>query len=140
MKTLITTQVKEAMKNKESQKLEVLRAILSKITEGEKANSNKELTDVQCLQVIEKLSKQREEALVLYRKADRKDLIEKEEFQLNLLKSYLPQKKSVEETEAKVDELINSGLKDMGSLMKSFSDNSWDKKLVSEIIKRKLNG
>lgn len=139
MKTIITTQVKESMKGKESQKLEVLRAILSKITEGEKANSNKELTDAQCLQVIEKLSKQREEALVLYNQAGRQDLIDKEQFQLDILKSYLPQKKSVEETESKVDELINSGLKDMGSLMKSFSDNSWDKKLVSEIIKKKLN-
>lgn len=140
MKTLITSQVKEAMKNKDSQKLEVLRAILSKITEGEKANGNKELTDSSCLQVIEKLSKQREEALVLYRKAGRQDLIDKEEFQLNVLKGYLPEKKSVEETEFRVTELINSGLKDMGSLMKSFTDQSWDKKLVSEIIKKKLNG
>jgi uncharacterized protein YqeY len=136
MKTLIMSQVKEAMKNKEAQKLEVLRAILAKITEGEKANSNQELTDAQCLQVIEKLSKQREEALVLYRKADRQDLITKEQFQLDVLKSYLPQKRSVAETEAKVLELISSGIKDMGTLMKSFSDGSWDKKLVSETIRK----
>jgi len=140
MKTLITSQVKEAMKNKDSKKLEVLRAILSKITEGEKSNGNKELTETQCLQVIEKLAKQREEALILYRQAGRQDLIEKEEFQLNTLKTYLPPKKSLPETEVRVVELINSGIKDMGSLMKSFSDGSWDKKLVSEVIKRKLNG
>jgi uncharacterized protein YqeY len=140
MKALITSSIKEAMKGKESQKLEVLRAILSKITEGEKANSNQELTDAQCLQVIEKLSKQREEALVLYRQAGRQDLIDKEQYQLDVLKAYLPQKKSYEETESKVNELVNSGVKDMGALMKSFSDGTWDKKLVSEIVKKKLNG
>lgn len=140
MKTIIMSQIKEAMKNKEAQKLEVLRAILAKITEGEKANLNQGLTDAQCLQVIEKLAKQREEALILYRKADRQDLVLKEQFQLDVLKGYLPQKKSLVETEQKVSELITAGVKDMGSFMKEFSDPSWDKKLVSEVVKKKLNG
>ena len=136
MKELITNQIKEAMKTKNSQLLEVLRSILSKITEGEKNNSNQELNDEQCLSIIEKLSKQRVEALTLYKKANRQDLIDKEQYQLYVLGSYLPKKKSYEETEREVDNLIKYGIKDMGSFMKHFSDGSWDRRIVSEIIKK----
>ena len=137
MKEIISNQIKEAMKAKDARLLEVLRSIMSKLTEAEKLNNNQALSMSNSLLVIEKLAKQREEALVLYRQAERSDLVDKEEYQWQVLKSYLPSKMNESETMEVLKKAIEGGANDIGSLMKAIAHygTKIDKKLVSVLAK-----
>jgi uncharacterized protein YqeY len=133
----INEKMKFAMKEKNVELLNVLRGIVAKITEVEKANSNKELSDDEILKVIEKLAKQREESIVLFKQGSREDLVKSEEFQLNILKEYLPQKMDENATRKVVEDAVNMGANNMGLIMKELSKygNLIDKKLASQIAK-----
>jgi uncharacterized protein YqeY len=135
LKQSINEKLKTAMKEKNAEMLNVLRGVISKITESEKANSNKELIDDEVIKVIEKLAKQREESIALFKKGNREDLVTAEEFQLNVLKEYLPQKMDEAATRKAVDEAIQAGATNIGMLMKELGKygNLIDKKLASQI-------
>lgn len=135
LKQSINEKLKTAMKEKNAEMLNVLRGVISKVTEAEKANSNKELTDDEVIKVIEKLAKQREESISLFKKGNRDDLVTAEEFQLNVLKEYLPQKMDEAATRKAVDEAIQAGATNIGMLMKELAKygNLIDKKLASQI-------
>lgn len=137
LKQQISEKIKTAMKDKNSNLLNTLRSILTKITETEKLNLNKELSDEQILNVIEKLAKQREETIILFKQGNRKDLVETEQYQLNILKEYLPSKMSEDETKKVIQEAISAGANNIGSLMKELNKygNLIDKKLASQIAK-----
>jgi uncharacterized protein YqeY len=136
MKNKIEERKISAMKNKDTNTLKVMRSILSKITEQEKIN-NTILTNDEIIKVIEKLSKQREESIIIFQKGNRQDLVESEQFELNILKEYLPTKKSIDETRIIVQELINNGINNIGGIMKEISKygNLIDKKIVGDIFK-----
>lgn len=140
LKTKIQENLTLALKDKDGASTLVYRNILAKITEFEKANSNKEVNDNEVINVIEKLAKQREESIKLFKEGGRSDLAEKEEFELNLLKSFLPTKFNEQETREILLELIDSGCNTMALLMKQLNNygNKMDKKLASEIIKSLL--
>ena len=137
MKTKIQERLKQAMRDKDSALLQTLRNIISKITELEKSSQGKVLTDDDVVKIIEKLSKQREEAIVLYKKGDREDLVAVEEFELGVLKEYLPQKFDEAKTREIIKGIHESGASNIGQFMKAISvhGNFIDKKLASEIIK-----
>jgi uncharacterized protein YqeY len=137
LKTKIQENLTLALKEKNSATTLVYRNILAKITEFEKANSNKVVNDDEVLKVVEKLAKQREESIKLFKEGGRLDLAEKEESELNLLKSFLPTKFTEQETKEIILELIDSGCNTMALLMKQLNNygNKLDKKLASEIIK-----
>jgi uncharacterized protein YqeY len=59
--------------------------------------------------------------------------------ELKIIKGYLPKELSVDEINQKLDELISSGLDNLGLIMKEFSTLPVDKKMVSELVKTKLN-
>jgi uncharacterized protein YqeY len=59
--------------------------------------------------------------------------------ELKIIKGYLPKELSVDEINQKLDELISSGLDNLGLIMKEFSTLPVDKKIVSELVKTKLN-
>jgi len=136
IKDKINERLKNAMKDKDSELLNVMRSISAKITEAEKKDG-KVLSDDEILKVIEKLSKQREESIVLFRQGSRLDLVEKEEFQLNILKEYIPQKFDENKTREIISELFSKGFNNIGSIMKELNSygNNIDKKIASVIIK-----
>jgi uncharacterized protein YqeY len=140
LKVSISEKLKTAMKEKNADLLSVLRGITAKITESEKANSNKPLTDEDILKVIEKLAKQREEAIALYKQGNREDLVKIEEFQLGVLKTYLPQKMDEVATREAVKTAVESGANNIGALMKELAKygNLIDKKIASQIAKEFL--
>jgi uncharacterized protein YqeY len=139
MKTKINEQLKSAMKNKDADRLSVLRGIISKITEAEKV-SNTTLSDDEIIKTIQKLAKQREESINLFRQGNREDLALAEEFQLSVLKEYLPQMMSESEVRTAVKTAIDNGASNIGALMKELNQygNLLDKKIASQIAKEFL--
>ena len=140
MKKRINEALKNAMKEKNAEKLSVLRSIIAKITEAEKLNSNIELTDDEIVKVVQKLAKQREESINLFKQGNREDLVAIEEFQLSVLKEYLPQMMSEDEIRTIVKSAIENGANNIGLLMKELNryGNLLDKKIASQIAKELL--
>lgn len=140
MKKSINEALKNAMKEKNAEKLSVLRSIIAKITEAEKLNSNIELTDDEIVKVVQKLAKQREESINLFKQGNREDLVAIEEFQLSVLKEYLPQMISEDEIRTIVKTAIENGANNIGLLMKELNryGNLLDKKIASQIAKELL--
>jgi uncharacterized protein YqeY len=91
------------------------------------------------------LIKQRKDSIEQFQKAKRDDLIQNEQSEIEIIKEYLPQQKTPEETEKIITEIIKSNnlesIKDMGKLM-SIIKNDYagevDMGLVSKIAKSKL--
>ncbi len=90
--------------------------------------------------MIEKLAKQREEAIALYKQGNREDLVKIEEFQLGVLKTYLPQKMDESQTRDAVMKAVEAGANNIGALMKELAQygNLIDKKLASQLAKEFL--
>ena len=98
------------------------------------------------LAVIKKMIKQRKESIEQYQNAGRMDLVEKETRELNVIEAYLPAQMSKEQVEAivaaTITEMKAASVKDMGPVMKAViakTAGQADNKLVSELIKAKLN-
>ena len=118
----LTPALKEAMRAKDSLKLEALRAIksallLAKTEEGGGAA----LSATDEIKLLQKLVKQRKDSAAIYREQNRTDLAEPEEAQAEVITAFLPQQLSDEEIQAKVKaviaELGASSMKDMGKVM-----------------------
>lgn len=117
----IREDLKEAMKAKDSRRVETLRFLLSEV-KNVGINEKRELDDPVVLGVIQKLSKQRREGIEQFRAAGRADLVAKEEAELGLLGSYLPKQLSDAELEERLRglaaEIGATSRKDMGKVMK----------------------
>jgi uncharacterized protein YqeY len=118
----ITEDLKKAMKAREKEKLEALRAVktaflLAKSDKGATAV----LTEDEELKIMQKLVKQRNESAEIYRSQNRNDLYEKEIFEAKVISEYLPRQLSEEElSEALLEIIKNTGasdIKDMGKVM-----------------------
>jgi len=140
----------EAMKSRDKDRLAVLRMVKSKIQEQEvqlrtRKGKDYQLTDEETLGVITSYAKQRKQSIAAYREANRPDLAEQEEKELEILNSYLPKQLSREEIEKIVEESVAesgaSSLKDMGLVMKTVMPRlkgAADGKLVNEVVRSKL--
>ena len=132
----VMTQMKAAMKAKDSAALEALRAVKGAILLAKTENSQQELTEDQELKIVQKLVKQRKDSAQVYREQNREDLAVPEEQQAEVISQFLPEQLSEAEIEAKVD-----GMKDMGKVMGVASQElagKADGKTISLIVKKKL--
>lgn len=120
LKIRITDEVKSAMRSKDKDRLLVLRLILSAVKQIE-VDERIELDDQRMIAVLDKLSKQHRDSIAQYGKAEREDLVEKEQFQLNIVQEYLPTALSDEELaqmiSAAISETGANGMQDMGKVM-----------------------
>jgi len=137
---------KEAMKNKDALKSSVLNFLRAEMINVAIAKKRKNLEDSDCISVIRKQIKQRQDSIEQFKQGNRQDLAEKEARELEVLKPYLPQELSSKELESLVDQAITSsgaqGLKDMGKVMKEVNlkvAGRADGKLVSDTVRRKLS-
>ncbi len=142
----ILSDIKSAMREKDSLRLETLRFLNSSIKNKEIEVRPKELTEQDTLSVLKKMVKQRKESIDQYTSANRKDLAEKEMKELKILESYMPQQMSDEAVKEIVLQAIEetgaSSIKDMGKVMKSVLGKvggAADGKLVSELVKSQLS-
>ena len=140
---------KQSIKNKDQQKVNTLRLIRSAIKDKDissRTSENKEgINDAEILSLLINLIKQRKDSIEQFQKAKRDDLIQNEKSEIEIIKEYLPQQKTQEETEKIITEIIKSNnlesIKDMGKLM-SIIKNDYagevDMGLVSKTAKSKL--
>ncbi len=141
----ITGDLTAAMKAKDANRLSVLRMVKANLM-NRQIEKGVDLTDDEITKALQSLVKQRRDSIEQYEKAGRAELAEKEKSELVVIEDYLPQAASVEEIEKAVSEAISetgaSSMKEMGAVMKAaqtrLADKSTDGKLVSEIVKAKL--
>lgn len=121
----IQAEMKQAMKDKDSLKVNTLRAVVAAaknyLVSSEKARK-KGITDEVLLDLIMKEAKKREESIQAYKKAKRDDLAAEEEAELKILKAFLPEMMSEEEIRELALKVIDSvgakGPSDLGKIMR----------------------
>lgn len=134
----------DALKAGDQVRLSTLR-MLSSSFNYERINLQHELTDEEELNVIRKEAKKRRDSIEAYTKADRKDLADKEQKELEILQEYLPAELTDEQVSQAVEEAISeTGAtsmsvmgKVMGLAMKKLQGNA-DGNRVSALVKQKL--
>ena len=146
LKAKITDDMKAAMKAKEAQRLSAVRLLLAAIQQRE-VDERKELSDAEVVAVIEKMIKQRRDSISQFQAANRKDLVDGETFELNLLSGYLPKQMTDDEIAQEVSAAIAQtgakGVPDMGKVMgvlKGKLAGRADLGKVSSVVKARLSG
>ncbi|AXX87484.1 GatB/YqeY domain-containing protein [Malaciobacter marinus] len=145
LKEQLKTDLKDAMRAKELVKRDSIRAINTMIKQIE-VDERKELNDEDILKLIQKGIKQRQEAIIQYKDAQRDELVEKEQEQIDIFKQYLPKQLDDAELEARIKDIIAEvkaeSIKDMGKVMgtatKKFAGVA-DGKRINEIVKKLLS-
>jgi uncharacterized protein len=138
--------IKTAMKAREQEKLAALRLMLSEVKRKE-VDERITLDDAAVIGVVEKMIKQRRDSIDQYDKAARRDLADKERYEISVLEAYLPQRLSQAEVESIVVEAIGStgarSSADMGKVMAAVKPKvagRADMGAVSALVKGKLAG
>lgn len=120
LKDKLQQDMKAAMRAGEKPRLAVIRLINAAIKQRE-VDERIELDDDQVTAAIDKMAKQRRESIEQYEKAGRDDLADQEKFELELLKSYLPEQLGEAEIDAMIEAAVTatgaSSIKDMGKIM-----------------------
>jgi uncharacterized protein YqeY len=146
LKEQLQQDMKQAMRGGEKRRLGAIRLMLAAIKQRE-VDERTELDDAAVTAVLDKMAKQRRESIAQYSKAGRDDLVEQENFELELLKTYLPEQLGEAEIDAMIEATIQStgaaSVKDMGKVMgqlKPKLQGRADMGAVSARIKARLSG
>ena len=150
LKETIETEYKNALKAKNKIKIATYRLILSSIKDLDILNrsgpNKKETDDEDIKKLLKKMVKQRTESIDIYKKNNRKDLLEVEQNEYNILTEFLPKQLSDEETKKICSELISNlganTIKDMGKVMgelKKLHADEIDFAKAGPLIKELLN-
>ena len=141
----INDDLKVAMKSGDSIKLNTIRSIRSKIIELSKRGTGSDVTPEDELTILLSEAKKRKEAIEMYEKADRKDLLDQEQRELEIINSYLPKQMSTEEAGNIIKKIINEigaiSAKDFGKVMPLAMKElkgKIDGKVVQELVKKQL--
>lgn len=146
LETQIQKDIMDAMKAKDSVRLNAVRSIKSAILLAKTAEgASKELSDTDIVKLIQKLSKQRKEAAEQYTAAGRQELADNELAEAQVLAGYLPKMLSEAEVEEKLKQIIAevgaAKPSDMGKVMgvatKALAGQA-EGKLISTIVKKLL--
>ena len=143
----LSEEIKNAMREKDSLKLESLRAIKSALILAQTASgAGADLNEEASIKLLQRLVKQRKESALIYKEQGRNDLADPEEAQAKIIASFLPEQLSEEEVIKIVLEVISQtgaeGIKDMGKVMGITSKKLAGKaegKLIADIVKKKLS-
>lgn len=137
LKQKIEMQFMQALRSKDAVTKNLLSVLKGEIQTIEKNIGSSDLSDEDVMKVITKTVKSLNETISLLLKSDKgnSDAMRKANQELDILKEYLPKQMTKEEITIKVTELFNSGISNIGAIMKEFSSLPADKKVVSETIK-----
>jgi uncharacterized protein YqeY len=140
----LSTAMKNAMRNKESERLGVIRMLRSAIKNAE-IEAKKELSDDEIISLLATQVKQRRDAAQIYRDGGREDLAAKEEAEIIILQEFMPAALSEEELRDLIDhavtELGATSMQDMGRVMKQVGAATRGRaegRVVSEMVKQRL--
>ena len=146
----IESDYKNALKSKEKNKISTYRLVLSGIKDLDISNrsgpNKKETDDNDIKKLLKKMVKQRTESIEVYKKGNRKDLLEIEENEVAILSDYLPKQLDDQETKKICEDVIQklgaTSIKDMGKIMgelKKNYDDTLDFSKTGAILKEILN-
>ena len=119
----IDEKYKNSIKEKDSNAVNTLRLIRSAIKDKQILLRVKQatITDSDILTLLQNLIKQRKDSIEAFNKANRKDLINKEMAEIEIIESFLPKQKNYQETKDIIENIIKENnfvsIKDMGKLM-----------------------
>lgn len=143
-KSEIEEKLKKALKDKEKEKVSVLRLLLTAIKNKE-VEKRRPLNDDEYYSVIRSLIRQHEESIESFKKGGRQDLVDSEQKELNILKELLPPPLTEDELRLAVEEAISElnarDRKDMGRVIKLIMERfsgRVDGKAVSEAVQKRL--
>ena len=143
MKDRILKDMVAAMKNKDKDRLSVLRMVKGAI-QLEEINKKSTLTDDDVIGVLSKQIKTRKESIIEFEKGNRLDLIEKTNKEIEILNKYMPEELSEEEVAKIIDEAFNTlkpTASDMGKVMGYITPKvkgKADLSSISKIVKERL--
>lgn len=144
LKQRISDEMKAAMRAKDKRRLGVIRLILAAIKQKE-VDDRSELSNTDVLNILDKMVKQRRDAIFQYEKAGRDELAEQEKFEISVIQTYLPKPLNESEIAVLIDNAIAASgaqsIKDMGKVMvilKPQLQGRADMGVVSQAIKVKL--
>ena len=144
LKEELLSNMKEAMKSKDSVKLGTVRGVISAV-KNQEIDLKKELSEEEIITIVSREVKKRKEAAVLYEKGNRPELKDKEIQEMKILQTYLPEQVSEKDLRRRIQEVIDEtgaeGMKDFGKIMKTLvpefkgkADNSLIKELANEYL------
>ena len=144
LKEELLSNMKEAMKSKDSVKLGAVRGVISAV-KNQEIDLKKELSEEEILTIVSREVKKRKEAAVLYEKGNRPELKDKEIQEMKILQTYLPEQVSEKDLRHRIQEVIAEtgaeGMKDFGKIMKTLvpefkgkADNGLIKELANEYL------
>ena len=141
----INEDLRAAMKSGNKLRLETLRMLRAQIIEFEKKGLDRPMNEDDEMSILISASKKRKEAIEIFTKAGRMELVEQETKELGIISEYLPKQLSRENAEKIVENLIQqsgaASMKDLGKVMPIAMKElkgKIDSKVISEIVKQKL--
>jgi uncharacterized protein YqeY len=143
LRDVIQEKLKAAMKARDQATTDCIRMMVAAVKNKE-LEKRGELSDEECAKVLATLSKQRMESIGMYKQGGRQDLAEREEAELKIIRSFLPEQLPDSELEKIVDETIaelSAGKADMGKVMKALGPKVGgraDGKRMSDLVRQRL--
>ena len=142
----IVADLTTAMKAQDAARTSTLRMVKAAMM-NRQIEKGSELDDDDMQKLLRSLLKQRRDSIEQYEKAGRQELVNKEQAEIEVIETYLPQAPSQEEIEhavaAAIAETGANSMKDMGKVMKAaqaaLAGKNADGRTVSEVVKAKLN-
>jgi len=144
----INEDIKDAMRARDEQALNALRAVRGEIIKFEKSGDNKSASDDDVIAMVKRLVKQRQDSIEMFRKGEREDPGGAEEAQIKILQLLLPEPLSPDELAALVAQAVEatgaSSMKEMGQVMKAVRDlvaatgKDADNRALADLVKQSL--
>ena len=133
LKEKLLSDMKEAMKSKDSIKLGTVRSVISAV-KSQEIDTRKDLKEEEILTIVSREVKKRKEAAILYEQGKRPELKDKEIQEMEILQTYLPEQVSEEDLRRRIQEVIAEtgaeGMKDFGKIMKLWSPSLKEKPIT----------
>ncbi len=140
LKSQLMDDMKQAMRDRNSQKLSTIRFLLSEIKNTEIDSGEQDDAGIE--NIITKQVKQMKDAQLDFKSAGREDLVEEEQQKIAVLETYLPEQMTEEQVQAVVNEVIaEQDSPNMGSVIKAVKEkvgNSADGGMIAAVVKKSL--
>ena len=150
LRNQINDALKEAMKAKNERAVSTLRMVNSTLKNADieaRGAGKPALGEAEILAILQKMIKQRQESVELYKKGGRDDLVAQEEAEIAIISGYLPRQMSDAEMKSVIDAAVAetgaSGMKDMGKVIGALRGKyagQMDMAKASALVKTKLSG
>lgn len=133
----------EALKARDNRLVDVLRFLKSLIDKKEMQLPPGSLNEIEETKILNKELKDKEESKEMFTKAGRNDLVEQLNYEIEIVKRYLPEQISEEQVVKMVEEVIAEKGNNFGMIMKEVmikTAGAVDGSIISRIVKEKING